>query len=93
MNPAHSILKNLLKLEPGSELQTLVIEQIFDSALLIEGLHPDPPAWFHASSRSSRRRWSMRNNRRVKRNKELLAFKISPKRPIRINALGNCNRD
>jgi molecular chaperone HtpG len=42
LNPAHSILKNLLKLEPGSELQTLVIEQIFDSALLIEGLHPDP---------------------------------------------------
>jgi HSP90 family molecular chaperone len=42
LNPSHSILKNLLKLEPGSELQTLVIEQIFDSALLIEGLHPDP---------------------------------------------------
>ncbi len=42
MNPAHAILKNLLKLEPGSELQTLVIEQIYDSALLVEGLHPDP---------------------------------------------------
>ena len=42
LNPTHPILKNLLKLEPGSELQTLVIEQIFDSALLIEGLHPDP---------------------------------------------------
>ena len=42
LNPAHSILKNLLKLEPGSELQTLVIEQIYDSALLVEGLHPDP---------------------------------------------------
>ncbi len=42
LNPSHTILKNLLKLEPGSELQTLVIEQIFDSALLIEGLHPDP---------------------------------------------------
>jgi HSP90 family molecular chaperone len=42
LNPAHSILKNLLRLEAGSELKTLVIEQIYDSALLIEGLHPDP---------------------------------------------------
>jgi HSP90 family molecular chaperone len=42
LNQSHAILKNLLGLEPGSELQTLVIEQIFDSALLIEGLHPDP---------------------------------------------------
>ena len=37
LNQSHSILKNLLKLEPGSELQTLVIEQIYDSALLIDG--------------------------------------------------------
>ena len=42
LNPAHAILKNLLKLEPGSDLQTLIIEQIYDSALLVEGLHPDP---------------------------------------------------
>lgn len=42
LNPAHSILKNLLKLDAASELQTLVIEQIYDSALLVEGLHPDP---------------------------------------------------
>jgi molecular chaperone HtpG len=42
LNPAHSILKNLLKLEAGSALQVLIIEQIFDSALLVEGLHPDP---------------------------------------------------
>jgi len=42
LNPAHNILKNLLKLEADSELQTLVIEQIYDSALLVEGLHPDP---------------------------------------------------
>ena len=42
LNPAHAILKNLLKLEAGSELQTLIIEQIYDSALLVEGLHPDP---------------------------------------------------
>jgi len=42
LNPAHNILKNLLKLESGSELQTIIIEQIYDSALLVEGLHPDP---------------------------------------------------
>jgi molecular chaperone HtpG len=42
LNPSHNILKNLLKLEAGAELQTLVIEQIYDSALLVEGLHPDP---------------------------------------------------
>jgi HSP90 family molecular chaperone len=42
LNPAHSILKNLLRLDAASELQTMVIEQIYDSALLVEGLHPDP---------------------------------------------------
>ena len=42
LNPAHVLLKNLLKLESGSELQNLVNEQIYDSALLVEGLHPDP---------------------------------------------------
>jgi molecular chaperone HtpG len=42
LNPSHNILKNLLKLESGSELQTMIIEQIYDSALLVEGLHPDP---------------------------------------------------
>ena len=42
LNPSHNILKNLLKLDSGAELQTLVIEQIYDSALLVEGLHPDP---------------------------------------------------
>ncbi len=42
LNPSHSILKNLLNLESGSELQTTIIEQIYDSALLVEGLHPDP---------------------------------------------------
>jgi molecular chaperone HtpG len=42
LNPSHTILKNLLTLEAGSELQNLVIEQIYDSALLVEGLHPDP---------------------------------------------------
>ncbi len=42
LNPSHPILKNLLTLEPGSDLQKLIIEQIYDSALLVEGLHPDP---------------------------------------------------
>ena len=42
LNPSHTILKKLLELDPASELQTLVIEQIYDSALLVEGLHSDP---------------------------------------------------
>lgn len=42
LNPSHSILKNLLNLEAGSDLQNIIIEQIYDSALLVEGLHPDP---------------------------------------------------
>ena len=42
LNPSHSILKKLLATDSDSELQTLVIEQIYDSALLVEGLHPDP---------------------------------------------------
>lgn len=40
LNPSHAMLKNLLKAD--DDLQTIVIEQIFDSALLVEGLHPDP---------------------------------------------------
>jgi len=42
LNPAHPILKNLLALEKGSDLQKVIIDQIFESALLVEGLHPDP---------------------------------------------------
>jgi molecular chaperone HtpG len=42
LNPSHTILKKLLEMDPASELQTLIIEQIYDSALLVEGLHPDP---------------------------------------------------
>jgi molecular chaperone HtpG len=42
LNPAHPILKNLANLQPESALHKMVIEQIFDSALLVEGLHPDP---------------------------------------------------
>ena len=42
LNPAHPILKSLLALDADSDLQKMVIEQILDSALLVEGLHPDP---------------------------------------------------
>jgi molecular chaperone HtpG len=42
LNPSHAILKKLLNADPASELQTLIIEQIYESALLVEGLHPDP---------------------------------------------------
>jgi len=42
LNPSHTILKSLLGLETDSELQNIIIEQIYDSALLVEGLHPDP---------------------------------------------------
>ncbi|GAB4497744.1 MAG: molecular chaperone HtpG [Anaerolineales bacterium] len=40
LNPSHEMLKNLLNTD--GNLQTIIIEQIFDSALLVEGLHPDP---------------------------------------------------
>jgi len=42
LNPSHMMLKDLLHLEADSELQNIIIEQIYDSALLVEGLHPDP---------------------------------------------------
>jgi molecular chaperone HtpG len=42
LNPSHTILKKLIEMDPASELQNLIIEQIYDSALLVEGLHPDP---------------------------------------------------
>jgi HSP90 family molecular chaperone len=42
LNPSHSILKKLLDIDSDAELQALIIEQIYDSALLVEGLHPDP---------------------------------------------------
>ncbi|MEI6291755.1 MAG: molecular chaperone HtpG, partial [Chloroflexota bacterium] len=42
LNPNHPILLNLLHQDSSSPLRKLVIEQILDSALLVEGLHPDP---------------------------------------------------
>ncbi len=41
LNPSHPILKRLLKLE-DADLQNAIMLQIFDSALLVEGIHPDP---------------------------------------------------
>jgi HSP90 family molecular chaperone len=42
LNTSHAILKNLLKLDADSELQNIIIEQIYENALLVEGIHPDP---------------------------------------------------
>ncbi|MCG2783732.1 MAG: molecular chaperone HtpG [Anaerolineae bacterium] len=42
LNPSHSLLKSLLKPETDAALRSVIIEQIFDNALLVEGLHPDP---------------------------------------------------
>ncbi|MFN2282612.1 MAG: molecular chaperone HtpG, partial [Anaerolineales bacterium] len=42
INPGHPILKRITTLPEENPLRDLVIEQIFDSTLLIEGLHPDP---------------------------------------------------
>ena len=42
LNPSHAILKNLIGAEADPELGTQIIEQIYESALLVEGLHPDP---------------------------------------------------
>lgn len=42
INPSHPILKRLAALPEDSTLAPMIIEQIFENALLIEGLHPDP---------------------------------------------------
>jgi molecular chaperone HtpG len=42
INPRHPILKQLSLKPAGQDLDRLVIEQVFENALLIEGLHPDP---------------------------------------------------
>jgi molecular chaperone HtpG len=44
INVSHPILKKLGKVAEDDPLSRLVIEQIFESTLLIEGLHPDPAA-------------------------------------------------
>ena len=42
LNPRHPIIKRLNDLPEGSQLSALIINQIYEDALLIEGLHPDP---------------------------------------------------
>jgi molecular chaperone HtpG len=42
INPRHPIIVRLSALPDGNELGEAVIEQVFEDALLIEGLHPDP---------------------------------------------------
>jgi molecular chaperone HtpG len=42
INPRHNLLVKLAALPEESELAPLLIEQIYEDALLIEGLHPDP---------------------------------------------------
>jgi molecular chaperone HtpG len=42
INPEHSILKGLAHSKTSSDLESEVIDQIYENALLIEGLHPDP---------------------------------------------------
>jgi molecular chaperone HtpG len=44
LNPRHSILVRLSQLSAEDPRAGLVIEQIYEDALLIEGLHPDPAA-------------------------------------------------
>ena len=42
INPDHDIIKHLGRIDNGQEVVETVMEQIYESALLIEGIHPDP---------------------------------------------------
>ncbi len=42
INPRHPIIQRLSALASDSGLNELIIEQVYEDALLIEGLHPDP---------------------------------------------------
>ena len=42
INPRHPLMQQLMTAPEDSELSRLIVEQIFEDALLIEGLHPDP---------------------------------------------------
>ncbi|BCY18439.1 chaperone protein HtpG [Leptolinea sp. HRD-7] len=42
INPRHPLLTSLATLPDNSEIAELMIDQIYEDALLIEGLHPDP---------------------------------------------------
>jgi len=42
INPDHPVLNKVSQLPDDDDRRELIVEQIFESALLIEGLHPDP---------------------------------------------------
>lgn len=42
LNPVHPILQKLAQMDPDQEISTLIIDQIYESAMLLEGIHPDP---------------------------------------------------
>jgi molecular chaperone HtpG len=42
LNPQHPIIMQLITLPSEAELSQIIIDQIYEDALLIEGLHPDP---------------------------------------------------
>jgi len=42
INPDHLVLNKVSQLPDDDQRRELIVEQIFESALLIEGLHPDP---------------------------------------------------
>jgi molecular chaperone HtpG len=42
INPAHAILQRIAALPQDDPLAQAAIEQVYENALLIEGLHPDP---------------------------------------------------
>ncbi len=42
LNPSHAIVKKIAALPNSAAMLSLMIEQVYDNALLIEGLHPDP---------------------------------------------------
>lgn len=44
LNPQHPIIKELGTINDSNQVVETVIDQIFDSVLLIEGIHPDPPS-------------------------------------------------
>jgi molecular chaperone HtpG len=42
INPAHALITRLARLEANDSRNALIIDQIYENALLLEGLHPDP---------------------------------------------------
>ncbi len=42
LNPTHDLIKKLTFLESGDPRFALAVDQLYENALLLEGLHPDP---------------------------------------------------